>query len=146
MCIIIDADMVHKVFAEQTQPDFIPLIAWIINEDGRMVYGGLNGRQIRECKLAKAVIQEWAKSGKAKQIDGVDEEQVYVQKNLIFRSNDPQIIALARKSGARVLCSGDRNLHMDFTDTRLVRGPRGRIYQNASHSDVLGHVRGCQNR
>jgi hypothetical protein len=63
-----------------------------------------------------------------------------------LRSNDPHVIALARASGARTLCSRDRELHKDFKNPALVNDPRGSVYQSPSHRHLLGHTSGCPGR
>ena len=44
------------------------------------------------------------------------------------RSNDTHVIALAQISGARLLYSNDKDLHVDFKNKRLIDEPRGKIY------------------
>jgi len=65
----------------------------------------------------------------------------------LCESDDPHVIALAQISGARILCSRDKNLHKDFTNSELVNDPRGRIYQNSSHAQLFrrhGHTEACR--
>ncbi len=60
------------------------------------------------------------------------------------RSNDAHVIALARLSGARRLCSADQLLHADFGDPELVNNPRGRVYQYKSQArNLLTHDGQC---
>jgi hypothetical protein len=54
-----------------------------------------------------------------------------------LKSDDPHIIALAKVSGARLLCSKDQNLHTDFGNRVFIDKPRGNIYQNQSHAKLL---------
>ena len=70
------------------------------------------------------------------------EESLVVSTGLCV-SDDPHIIALARVSGARTLCSNDNNLHTDFKNQRLLSHPRGGVYQNANHGHLLRHTRSC---
>jgi hypothetical protein len=144
MCIIIDADLAHKVFGVPLPHEYVPLWNWLTRKDGRIVFGGLNSRQLEKNKRAKEVILEWNRKGIAIGISGVDEEQELVEAGAHYESNDPHIIALARLSGARILCSRDKKLHKDFTNPGLLTRPRGKIYQNAEHRNVLKHSRGCQ--
>lgn len=144
MCVIIDADIARRVFCSPTPDEFAPLMSWLIKKNGRITYGGLNGKQLKRIRLARETIQEWKRTGIAWEVDGVDAEQIYVENQLVLESNDAHIIALARKGGARVLCSKDQDLHKDFKNIELVPFPRGKIYQNATHSRVLGHTSACQ--
>ena len=59
------------------------------------------------------------------------------------KSNDAHVIALARVSGARVLCTQDSELEDDFKDRTLIDSPRGSIYKNASHRHLLRHHGSC---
>ena len=52
-------------------------------------------------------------------------------------SNDPHVIALARISGARLLCSRDQKLHSDFGNKHLVDNPRGSVYQDIPHAPLI---------
>ena len=54
-------------------------------------------------------------------------------------SNDTHLLGLARESGARVLCSEDRDLRADFKNKQLVDGPRGKVYSKTGHGKVLAH-------
>lgn len=58
-------------------------------------------------------------------------------------SNDPHVIALARISGARVLCASDRRLKDDFTNPALINSPVGGIYETSADSSLLRHHGGC---
>ena len=64
------------------------------------------------------------------------ETQYLIQKNACI-SNDCHIIALARASGARLLCSDDVKLGEDFKNKKWIDKPRGKIYKNATHNKLL---------
>ena len=143
MCIIIDANLAGDVFSISTPDDFAPLIHWIEN-GGKVVFGGGNGRELGRIILAAKRLQEWKRSGMAEEILDVDKEESRVINTLSYKSNDPHIIALARLSGARTLCSHDQDLHCDFKNASLVPRPKGRIYQDRSHTATLKHSNGCR--
>ena len=88
MCLIVDANVASLVFprvANGHMPQFVPLLRWLLKKDGRMVYGGKNGRELFIVRTAASAILELRRIGKAEEIPGVDEEQA-------SRSfNDPEI-------------------------------------------------------
>ena len=147
MCLIVDANVASLVFprvANGHMPQFVPLLRWLLKKDGRMVYGGKNGRELFIVRTAASAILELRRIGKAEEIPGVDEEQASLEKAMRLRSDDPHVIALTRKSGARTLCSRDTDLHADFKDLEIVPSPKGMVYQNETHARTLRHTRGCR--
>jgi hypothetical protein len=54
-----------------------------------------------------------------------------------LRSDDPHIIALARASGSRVLCSSDGALGADFKDKSFVDKPRGKVFKRVKDHEHL---------
>lgn len=144
MCVIIDANVAAGVFAKPTNPDFKPLIDWIVQKDGKMVFGGTkNTTELNRVASASKRIREWARSGKAIQCRAseVDQESERVKAHCL--SDDPHVIALARLTRARTLCSCDQRLHTDFKNLALVPPPKGIIYQNGNHVHALRHTIGC---
>jgi hypothetical protein len=157
MCVIIDANLAGKVFATPCDDDFSPIWDWVFDKRkrGSIVYGGHLAEEL--CRIrhvreggAKA-LSVLKRAGRAHEIrkDNVDREENVVRSlstasgKKLCKSNDPHVLALARISGARVLCSADQDLHADFKNLNLVPSPKGRIYQNAAHAMVLGHTSGC---
>ena len=147
MCLILDANLASLVFPKPprtSHPKYQPLLQWLFKKDGILVFGGKNARELNKVHTAAAAIRQLRLAARAKEIQGVDEEQRLVEGKRLCVSDDPHIIALARKSGARTLCSDDENLHIDFKNRKLVPKPGGVIYQNASHKKLLRHTPGCQ--
>lgn len=144
MCIILDADICHLLFTVPISDDFKPVLIWLLKKDGKLVYGGENKRQLIRIRKVSTLIKELRKSAKAEEIIDVDFEQMRIEAQYSFNSNDAHIIALARKSGARTLCSRDHDLHTDFKNLQLVPPPKGKIYQNRDHVGVLRHTHGCK--
>jgi hypothetical protein len=111
-----------------------------------MVYGGLNAKELsRSNSETRRNIRALNQAGRAYYF--TDEEVCTEEENVInlavMTSNDPHIIALARVSGARTLCSHDIQLHRDFRNRNLINRPRGHIYQNSSHRHLLDHTGSC---
>lgn len=160
MCVIIDANLAGKVFATPCDGDFKPLWDWVFDKQkqGSIVFGGHLAEEL--CRIRRVreggtrALSELKRAGRAHEIrkDCVEREENVVRSlktangKRLRKSNDPHVIALARVSGARVLCSADQDLHADFKNLNLVPGPKGRIYQNATHAKVLGHTPGCIGR
>ena len=76
----------------------------------------------------------------------VDAETAIIKQQGLCRSDDPHVIALAKISGARLLCTSDEDLHADFKNPEIVNNPRGSIYQDQSHAPLIkkhckGHSR-----
>ena len=149
MCVIIDASVASQVFAENRGSDYLPLWKWIEQGDGIIVYGGYLHEELSKVNRAKRYLKALSDAGKAHKMpkDGVDQEEKRVRKMQTPRkSDDPHVLALARLSRARVLCSSDKNLHADFKNLAILPKPRGQIYQNAQHKKVLKHTEGCVGR
>ena len=97
--------------------------------------------RIASRRYLRALLQ----AGRAYQIPDatVQSEEQQVTASGHCRSDDPHVVALARVSGARTLCSHDRALHQDFRNPDLISMPRGRVYQNATHTHLLRHDYSC---
>lgn len=148
MCLIVDANRASLVFSSQPGPDFSPLWDWLNGPDGRLVYGGKLAEELVKVRHAASLLQELLRAGKAHLADRskVDHETARLQGRC--RSNDPHVLALARVTGARILCTRDDDLIADFTDRALLR-PKGKVYQRAQHATLFsgklkGHSRGCR--
>jgi hypothetical protein len=85
------------------------------------------------------------RAGHARRVpdEDVENEGAVVLKSRLCRSNDIHVIALARLSGARTLCTRDRYLERDFKNVRLVSKPKGSIYKGSSHARLLRHTSSC---
>jgi hypothetical protein len=151
MCVIVDADLAALVFSKPVNADFKPIIDWLTSprKNGKLVYGGQLAAELDLVKAAGRFVRSLQQAGRARLIPDNDiaEEARRVADQCV--SNDVHVIALARVSGARILCSRDTNLHTDFTNPVLITKPRGRVYQNIAHRDLLqryGHTRACKQK
>lgn len=151
MCLIIDANRAADVFRVPIHPDFSPLWKWLNGPHGRLVLGGRLQAELERIAAAKNRVAELYRGGHARL---VDKDLVAAEETRLgdsCRSNDPHVIALGCLTGARILCTEDRQLMADFQDRTLVPNPQGKIYRNASHDGLLfgdghGHCGGCQKR
>lgn len=152
MCLIVDTNLASLVFCKEPQNDFRPIIDWLLSshqdpqKNGKLVVGGHLATEINRLNDARIFIRQLSQAGRARIIpkEITDEE---AKKFGNYKSDDPHVIALARVSGARILCSHDKDLHKDFRNTKLINNPKGHIYQNARHKHLLsryGHTEACK--
>ena len=149
MCLIVDANLASLVFCEPSRDDFRPIIEWLIspNKDGKLVVGGHLAIELDRVYAARRFVRSLQQAGRARFFPAEAIEKETNRMRAICTSNDPHVIALARISGARVLCSSDTTLHRDFSNQELISNPRGHIYQNAEHEHLLrlyGHTTACR--
>lgn len=146
MCLIIDANRACVVFDYPTPVDFLPLFDWIEQRGGVVIIGGRLRRELYKVDRAKRRIKEWVRAGRAFIIDEslVDKLESEIAVGQALKSDDPHVIALAQLSGARVLCTEDRNLIVDFKDKRLIDKPRGAVYRTQRHKKLLQHHGSCR--
>lgn len=149
MCLIIDANLASKAFAVPTHVDFKPVIEWLTSsrKNGKLVLGGELSKELDKVTAARRFVRALAQAGRVRLVP----EQVARKEASSIRvycvSNDSHVIALARISGARLLCSLDQALHKDFTSTNLISNPKGHIYKTRAHEPLLrlyGHTEACR--
>ena len=141
MCIIVDADKLGKVLAEPPDQDAAPIHDWLNRRlsSGVVVYstGGRFAKEVVGGSRTK--LADYARSGKAHLIPPeqfATDEQV-LQADDKLRSNDAQVLALARASGTRVPYTGDRDLMDDFKNGHFINRPRGKIHSSAENASLL---------
>ena len=141
MCLIVDNDVIARVFSSSSDPDFGTLHERIFVDRRPSVVLHVCVALMEEYvgnSRVRLLIAELVRKGQAilADEDKIEAESNAVQASGLCKSNDHHVIALARVSGARMLCSLDRALHRDFTNGRLIR-PRGRVYQSSAHDHLL---------
>jgi hypothetical protein len=147
MCVIIDVNLAFRIFTSVPEADFRPVFDWLQAPDknGCLVFGGKLFKELSNRTASLRYLRALLQAGRAYRIPDVvvqsDEQQVTDSR--LCQSNDPHVVALARVSGARILCSHDQALHQDFRNPKLISKPRGRVYQNATHARLLRHDRSC---
>jgi len=146
MCLIVDANLAGRVFGSPPEPDFVPILDWLEKKDGRLVFGGHLGTELDRVDRARRFLRALLQAGRAIRIpdEAVQKEEAVVGSTGHCQSNDGHVVALARVSGARTLCTLDRALQQDFGNPKLVSNPRGKIYQRLEHRRLLCHTAGCQ--
>lgn len=143
MCLIVDANRASLVFGDY--PDFGPVRDWLQQSDGILIVGGHLAAELSRVEKARRFVLQLLRAGIARQVpaDEVALEEAVVRETGLGKSNDPHVVALARISGARTLCSEDRDLWHDFQNQHLVSKPRGKIYRTSRHAHLLRHTASC---
>jgi hypothetical protein len=126
MCLIIDANVVHKVFPTPSE-DLGPVLKAIFEGRARVVYGGELSREYQRTDAFRRFLLRLDQQGSARQVADakVDAETRRLVESGACVSDDPHIIALAIVGAVRLLCSEDDDLATDFTNPALLRKPQG---------------------
>lgn len=139
MCLIVDPNVFPLVFGTPPAGDFAPVRQSLEDATARLVYGG--SKLAREYKLMpklRRLLVELDRRGSARPVRDADVDRA--TKKVIAegrcRSDDEHIIALARVSQVRLLCSHDKNLVRDFSDSKILH-PRGDVYQRSEHAHLI---------
>jgi hypothetical protein len=146
MCLIVDANLAGLVFRSPPDPDFVPVLDWLLERDGCLIVGGHLGTELALVEKAQRFLIALLRAGRAKRIPdaAVSQEEATVLETGHCESNDAHVIALARVSGARTLCTHDKTLQRDFRNPRLIAKPRGSVYQRRAHARLLRHTPSCR--
>ena len=135
MCIIIDANKCNEL--ANGDSDLQPIIEWIASGKGNIVFANTDRFQteFRGCSVDfKTLWRTYDQAGQVNHMNSIDvEKEMKTLKNL--KSNDDHIIALALVSGAKILVSGDKNLHEDFKNKE--NGVGGKVYQYKKQKHLL---------
>ncbi len=138
MCLILDANCLHKVFPN-VDAEFQPVLDALMSGNAKLVLGGTKLKsEYSLLNKAWKMVVALDKAGRMKKISdsAVDAKEAELSISGQLISDDPHVMALAMISGVRLLCSHDQNLHADFTNPALLH-PRGCVYQNASHKHLI---------
>ena len=146
MCAIVDANVASRFFSVPPDPQLLPLWEWINDGRGVLVVGGRLLTELSKVRDAANAIQEWQRVGRAAIVDASDvaAEEREVEKSGLCVSNDKHVIALARVSGARLLCARDNALRRDFKNPQLIKRPLGKVYRSPRSAYLLKHATSCR--
>ena len=146
MCVIIDAHVWPAFCADPAAAGLGEVDRWLRSGKGGIVYGGTKYRkELARVTAAVQLMAGYAQAGKAKLLDNdrIDQDAAWIQANQRIKSDDEHILALARVSGARVLCTSDGDLVSDFTNIALVSKPKGRVFPGDGWNFRLDHRGPC---
>ena len=154
MCAIVDVNVSHEVFGIKRP------------EAGERFFKRLNSGSLHLVVSRKLLAelndgnaQKWIQEGinagivHQETTSTVDEREEELSREGRCLSNDAHIIALGQISGARLLYSNDKKLHVDFKNKLLIDEPRGKIYSTNedknftnSQARLLRDKNLCRNR
>ncbi|HUG91979.1 MAG TPA: hypothetical protein VML55_14160 [Planctomycetaceae bacterium] len=127
-----------QVLLPDGEGDFAPITRALLKRYAVAVYGGRLADEYSELRRFRRLLLEWDRQGILRR--EADDAVVAMTRTVIeedcCESDDEHIIALARVSKSRLLCSHDKELHADFTNPKILR-PRGDVYQNPNHRHLI---------
>ncbi len=137
MGIIVDVNVARRVLLVNADPDYCDLTDSLFGRRRPAVRLVYDGRSFQWQHALRRKILELERAARAIQISAqeIDRETRKVER--YCRSNDSEVIGLARASGARLLCSLDQDLCRDFKNRKLLSNPPGKIYGNRAHNHLL---------
>ena len=149
MCLILDTNRFGDALSDPPAPAYVPLLRWLTDPDGdgALVFGGTKyRREIDKLEKARLFFVNRCRAGRAYLVDQgiVDTEEARLCAAKACTSDDEHVVALARMSGARIVCTEDRALWRDVRDKKLLDRPRGRVYRTARHKSLLHHDPACR--
>jgi predicted nucleic acid-binding protein len=141
MCIVIDTCALSVVF-KSTDSAFAPVRKWILVGKGKMVFGGSTyTAELSKVGSILRFVAELSRQGKTVVLDksAVDDaEKVIKEMEQSADFDDPHIVAIARVSRCRVVCTLDKRSDKFVRDRRFyAKGSRPSIYRAISHSHLL---------
>ena len=135
MCMILDANKWGDFLKEK--PDMKPVHTWINNRRGRIIcskYPDIDKEMmywIKKWQLKRDQARkkpdgiQWISPKKVEEAVKKTLPALQKQKKWTIQSDDPHILALAKASGAKLLCSNDGPLRKDFE--KLITN--GKVYK-----------------
>ena len=145
MCIIIDTCCLALVFNSKTKghDDFKPVRDWIVDGDGKMVYGGTKyKRELAKAHRYRRLVIEFKRAKLAIELDSLPvdnaEKQVTI-KTCDTSFNDQHLVAIVIVSKCRLLCTCEKSALPFIKDASLY--PRGvkrpKIYSGKQNTRLL---------
>ncbi len=149
MCLIVDVNIAPKVLLPINDADFKHVQERLFAMHGltaTLVYGGHLKVEYERIQSIWPFLRRLDQMGRVRIVDSslVEAEQEQVLALGLCCSDDPHIIALARVSNVRLLCSEDGDLAADFTNKDLIDEPRGKVYKKAAHRHLIAEF--CQSQ
>lgn len=148
MCLIVDSNCLSLVLTLAPCDDLQPLQEALFAKRASAAYGGKLAREYLTMGRFRRLLLELDRQGIFRKVSDTDVDAMTqkLDKEGCCTSNDAHIIALARVSGVRLVCSYDQDLHADFTNPNIL-SPPGSVYQRASHLHLIRrHCKRAKNR
>lgn len=140
MCLIVDTNCLSLTFSDPPHDDLRPIAEALFKGNAQLTIGGTKLRkEYRKHSDAIRALALLDRNGQTKYVNDteVDKQELKLIEQNVCQSDDQHIVALAQISGTRLVCTKDQNLHADITNKGLLDKPRGSVYQNAGHSELL---------
>ena len=136
MCVIVDNNVAATLLLGAT-----PVRQWLFGQTGkpRLVLGGKLDSELRRNLEVLRQLVELERAGRLR----VVQPAIHPKIAGLCRSNDTHVIGLALASGARTLCTDDRDLIQDFRNPKIIKAPRGNVYSKLAHRRLLRHTGSC---
>ena len=132
MCMILDTDRYGR-FLDPDNEDMRPLRDWM-NGNGKIVYSSIGkiGKELRRSTRMYNKFKEYRRAGKLRDYPRKTVEEAKT-KLPSYKSNDPDVLALAQVSNVTLLVTGDKKLQADFE--KII--PGGKIYKTKDDAEFL---------
>jgi hypothetical protein len=145
MCLIIDMCVAHRAI-DPSDVDFEPVRRSFLEGKQVLVVGGQLRREYLGFSAIRSFLVELDRKGRLRIVRDaiVDDVTSQLRDGQTCESNDEHLVALARVSGARILCTSDAAAARDFTRKSLIDNPRGKVYNRRRHRHLLS--RACPTR
>lgn len=147
MCAIIDTNVRHEVFGDNQSEAGAHFLDWLEKGKGKLAIGGRLRHELSQSEKFQELLNLLLLGGNAINIPDqeVDTAAQELQNQMICKSDDEHVLALARVSGARLLYTNDQDLQKDFKNRQIIGGIQGRVYTTLrkssvtrTHKDLLG--------
>ena len=141
MCLVVDTNCIALVFnkANSEHPKFAPILKWLFQGNGRMIYGGKKYKsELAQMHRYGGILAELRRKGRLVEMPGsdVDAAAVKLKKKIPSKNfNDEHIVALVILSRCCIVCSNDRASYQFLQRRDLY--PKGmkppKIYNQSRH-------------
>lgn len=140
MSLIVDTNCLSLAFSDPPHED-LRLIAYaLLKGEAQLTIGGTKLRkEYKNHGTAVRAVANLDRNGQTRYINDaeVDAREQVLIKEKACQSDDQHIVSLAQISGTRLVCTKDKNLHADVTNKKLLDKPRGAVFQNEGHKQLL---------
>ena len=142
MCLIVDNNVVRRVFGLEPAPDFDDLrkaLFTLSDTPIRLVYESQLLREYVTYEKVRLLLLELSRLGRVRRVPDapIQAEMQILQAEKHYTSDDPHILALARVENIRLLCSEDTALRADFLNRQIIDNGRGFLYDHPRHNHLL---------
>jgi hypothetical protein len=142
--VIVDTNSIHKLF----NSDGVGSKIWELLKCRELQIPG-GGTKYKEEILRSPLVaffQELARSGiiklyKDEEIDALEDRY---KNHAEVTSDDEHVIAIADRSGCRLLFSADKALTSDFKNPKIINRPRGKVINSRYYAQIVNNAPACR--